>query len=428
MEFQTGKHGGCTEGEEGVRRPFFSIVMPCYGVEAYIARAIECVQAQTFPDWELIVVDDCTPDESAVIAMEYAARDGRIRVVSHEENRGLSAARNTGIAQARGRYLWIPDPDDTYAVDILQRVHGAVCGECGDARAESEAAGDCGTGSSECAARIGGAADGGGSVLAADGVSAASGRCLRTDSLLDVVAFGYMEEYYDENGAFLYEHALPMEQGRYAEAQDWHGLVVDFERGTHFGYAWNKVYRLERVRELGLEFEQVRLIEDVVFNAAFFQNAVGMAVLDGMPYRYAKRRGSSLTNSNAYSWAEYYALHRRRIGLLRDLLDGWGVLDGRARGILGALYGRYVLSTLERQCEPAGALACAERRAWCMEVFRDPLFGELVSVAHAESAVLRMCLLPLRVRSAGVCVALGSVMHFARGHVYALFTRARSGR
>ena len=193
MEFQTGKHGGCTEGEGGARRPFFSIVMPCYGVEAYIARAIECVQAQTFSDWELIVVDDCTPDESAAIAMEYAARDGRIRVVSHEENRGLSAARNTGIDQARGRYLWMPDPDDTYATDILQRVHKTVCGECGDACAGSETESVCGTGSGELAARIGGAADGGAGVFAVDGVSAASARCLRADRPLDVVVFGYME-------------------------------------------------------------------------------------------------------------------------------------------------------------------------------------------------------------------------------------------
>ena len=92
--------------------PFFSVVLPAYGSEPYLAAALGDLQDQLFTDWEAIVVNDCSPDGSLAIAQQFAAADARIRVVSHEVNRGLSAARNTGLAAARGRYVWFPDPDD----------------------------------------------------------------------------------------------------------------------------------------------------------------------------------------------------------------------------------------------------------------------------------------------------------------------------
>ena len=82
--------------------PFFSIVMPMYGSEAFIANALFDVQNQIFGNWELIVVDDASPDSSRVIVEQAAAADARIRLETHAQNRGLSAARNTGLAASRG--------------------------------------------------------------------------------------------------------------------------------------------------------------------------------------------------------------------------------------------------------------------------------------------------------------------------------------
>ena len=72
------------------RKPYFSIVMPAYGVEAYIEQAIRSIQAQTESDWEIIVVDDCAKDRSGEIADREAQKDERIRVLHLEENVGLS--------------------------------------------------------------------------------------------------------------------------------------------------------------------------------------------------------------------------------------------------------------------------------------------------------------------------------------------------
>lgn len=88
-----------------------SVIVPVYKVEPYLRQCIDSILAQTYTDFELILVDDGSPDNCGAICDEYAKHDDRIRVI-HQENGGLSAARNTGIDAARGEYLTFIDGDD----------------------------------------------------------------------------------------------------------------------------------------------------------------------------------------------------------------------------------------------------------------------------------------------------------------------------
>jgi glycosyltransferase involved in cell wall biosynthesis len=99
--------------------PRVSVVMPAFNVAPYIGAAIDSVLAQTFDDFELIVVDDGATDESAAIAQEKAAGDPRIHVV-RQKNRGLSAARNTALRLSAGDVIAILDSDDLWAPDYLE--------------------------------------------------------------------------------------------------------------------------------------------------------------------------------------------------------------------------------------------------------------------------------------------------------------------
>ena len=81
-----------------------SIIVPVYQVEKYIRQCIDSILAQTFTDFELILVDDGTKDNSGKICDEYARRDERVKVI-HKENGGLSDARNKGMDQAVGNYF-----------------------------------------------------------------------------------------------------------------------------------------------------------------------------------------------------------------------------------------------------------------------------------------------------------------------------------
>lgn len=91
--------------------PKISVIMPVYRTEATVAAAIESVLAQTEPDFELVCVDDGSPDRAGAVLASYAAKDPRIRVFT-QENRGLSGARNTGLDHAAGEYVTFLDSDD----------------------------------------------------------------------------------------------------------------------------------------------------------------------------------------------------------------------------------------------------------------------------------------------------------------------------
>ncbi|MGW8062923.1 bifunctional glycosyltransferase/CDP-glycerol:glycerophosphate glycerophosphotransferase [Streptomyces ziwulingensis] len=102
--------------------PRFSVIVPAYLVQAYLHECLESVLSQSYPDLELIVVDDCSPDACGAIADEFAARDARVRAVHLPGNQGLGPARNAGTERAAGDYLVFLDGDDTLTPDALRAI------------------------------------------------------------------------------------------------------------------------------------------------------------------------------------------------------------------------------------------------------------------------------------------------------------------
>ena len=100
----------------------FSIIIPVYNVEQYLEECVKSVLAQTYTDFEILLIDDGSPDNSGILCDKLAKADSRIRVF-HQENRGLSGARNTGIRNAVGDYLQFLDSDDWWASpDVLREI------------------------------------------------------------------------------------------------------------------------------------------------------------------------------------------------------------------------------------------------------------------------------------------------------------------
>ena len=93
-------------------KPLVSVVMPVWNAEKYIGAAIESVQAQTYRNFELMLVEDCPTDNTAAVVAAYAGRDARLRVLKNDRNRGIAYTTNRAIAEAKGKYIALLDDDD----------------------------------------------------------------------------------------------------------------------------------------------------------------------------------------------------------------------------------------------------------------------------------------------------------------------------
>lgn len=376
--------------------PLFSIVLPTYGVAEYIRRMLECLQAQTYVNWEAIVVDDASPDKSAQIAQAFADEDARIRVVHHAVNRGLSAARNTGIDEARGRYITFFDPDDTCEPTLLEEVARSL---------DRQQAQVVLFGHTE------------------DFYGAASAAASEEEPYR-VVAYPVKSTCREADKGVASNWDMMLDQ-EFSDRAQFRPLVLSLETGIHYGYAWNKFYECDYVRARRLKFEDDPLIEDIEFNILAFQDLDTLNIVSGSLYHYAKREAKNLTNKFV---PRYYELHRKRIQLLVDQQRSWELLNDDARAILGGLYARFIISALERNLDPESNMTRAERRAWVKALFEDPLFDELIPFARAESALLNAAFKPLKARSVNGTLLLGSVVHAAKKRTAGALRRAKMKR
>ncbi len=101
------------------RHPAVSVIMPAYNAAQLIEQAIQSVREQTFTDWELVVADDCSADETRAIVERHQRQDPRIRLVALDTNLGTAGARNQAIQNSRGKYLAFLDSDDRWSADKL---------------------------------------------------------------------------------------------------------------------------------------------------------------------------------------------------------------------------------------------------------------------------------------------------------------------
>ncbi|MBS4981627.1 MAG: glycosyltransferase family 2 protein [Lachnospiraceae bacterium] len=354
-------------------KPFFSIVMPVYNVEKYIEKAIESVQSQTFTEWELIVVNDCTKDDSAVKAQRLAETDERIRLIHHQKNQGLSAARNTGEREASGQYIWFMDPDDYVEEDLLQKVYESL-----------------------------------------------------KKNKAKLVVFGLVEEYFDENGQFSYSHEIVPKECLYDTKSELRREIIHLEQATLYGYAWNKIYQLDYLRGLSLHYENVKLIEDILFNVKYCMDIDSMNMLAIPAYHYQKRLDNSLTNKFV---PDYYALHKKRIQLLFEQYQYWNMCTDQVKSILGSLYGRYIFSALQRNCDVKSGMSAKDRRQWCREVFKSELFQKLIPYGRAKDGrALQILLFVLRRKNVMACTALGRIIYDIKSKNPMTYSKLRSER
>lgn len=222
--------------------PYFSIIVPVYKVEEYLPQCVHSILEQTFEDFELLLIDDGSPDRSGVLCDEYAREDSRVRVI-HKRNGGLSSARNVGLNAAKGEYIAFLDSDDYWnSKDALAAIYREIQTNAVDVVLLKHRKLDMKTGKLET--------------------------CLDGSATTDLAVFDYAGQF------------------RFCVS----GQLFD-------ACAWNKVFRQNLIEKQDLFFVEGIIAEDVDWAARLSLAASSLAIVSEPVHVYRKGREGAITSS-----------------------------------------------------------------------------------------------------------------------------------
>ena len=238
--------------------PLISVIVPVYRVEEYLERCVKSILSQTYKNLEVILVDDGSPDQCPAICDACAEKDARV-IVIHQENKGLSGARNAGIDAASGEYLAFVDSDDYVSPHFIEELYQLL-----------------------------------------QDTGCAIGQC----RFSYVKGDGLVEE--GDSAFCIYRGESLMEQ-----------LYGPEEKATCFVVAWNKLYRAELFKETGIRYPEGRIHEDEATTYRLFHEAKKLAFLDRALYGYYTENGGSITSVFSAKRLQWLTAHEERIAFFK---------------------------------------------------------------------------------------------------------------
>ena len=349
--------------------PQISVIMPAYRVEAYIGRAIESLLGQSFADFELIVIDDGSPDKTGAIADEFAARDARVRVI-HQENAGAPAARNRAMAQATGKYFFFMDADDWAENDML-----------GDLLAFAE------------------------------------------DNGLDAAVAGFfIDTYYDESHFYRQELSVPTEG--FPSQKDFREAAWRLFDKNQLYPPWNKLFRAQYLRDNHIEFPDT-FWDDLPFNLAVFRDIERVGVTERAYYHFTRARAES---EGARYRAAMYQKREEENGWMLELYEHWGISDANSCEMLSRRYAERVVGCVENLYERDCPLSRREKREEIRKMLLNPALKAALKTARPRSLEMKILFFSMKTRCVSLVQLEGRFIAFVKRKDAHLFTRLRANR
>lgn len=270
---------------ENRREAEVSILVPVYNVGKYLRECLESIEAQTFKDWECVIVDDGSTDNSGAVCDEFAAHDSRFRVL-HMKNGGLASARNNAIKHAKGKFITFCDSDDWYAPETIETMYGLI-----------------------------------------------------TEYDADIVQTGLWKEY---DG---HTRVKPLTDRRLI--LDRQAALMELVKNKMVpSYVWNKMWRRELI---GPDFPMGKTFEDIHVCTLWFPKITKMVIDPTPLYHYRMRKGSILhVGSSKYRLDFYNAMRFRAQEILKLGLDSFTQNDHDAQVAKAAVSAGKIIARQEK--------------------------------------------------------------------------------
>jgi len=349
--------------------PAISIIIPAYKVEAWVRRAVKSLQDQTFGDFEVLIVDDGSPDNTGVICDELAAEDARIRVI-HQSNCGAAGARNNAIAIARGKYLYFMDADDWCEPTMLADMHSFA----------------------------------------------------EANDLQLVVTGFYIDTYYGENQFYREQRNAP--DAMYETQQDFREKACKLFDAQLLYAPWNKLYKREYLAENGILFPAT-FWDDLPFNLDVVRDVERVGCIDGHYYHFLRAREES---ENTRYRADMYDKREEEHGWMTSLFEGWGIETPEVREFLARRYAERLVGCVENVTNKNCMLSAAEKKAEIARMIRTPQAKKALSEAQPRTAMMKAILLPMKWGNATLTKVESSFISWVKQNNTNLFARLKANR
>ena len=351
--------------------PMVSIIVPAYNVGAYVRRAVESIQHQTFEDYELLVVDDGSTDRTGAVLDRIAERDVRLTVI-HQDNAGAPAARNRALDRARGKYVMFFDADDWAEPRML-----------------------------------------------ADMVAFAEENRLE----LAIAGF-YIDTYYGKAGEHTTEvKACPTRV--YGTQQEFRAGAWQLFDANQLYPPWNKLFLRERIERLDIRFRPT-FWDDFPFVLDYIRDVERVGVLGRPYYHFVRQRSESET---ARWRPEMYDKREEEHGWMLDLYRHWGLEgDTASMEMVQRRYIERLIGCIENVCNPLCDLSDQEKLDEVRRMITSERAQVAVAVAQPKSRMMEVMLQPIRMQNAGLALQEGKFISFVKRHNTKVFATLKANR
>lgn len=318
---------------EKVKSPKVSIIMPVFNCEQDVKGAIESIQRLMLREWELIVIDDCSSDNTYSVVNEYVLLDSRIKLYKQSQNAGPGAAKNLGLKCAQGEYITFCDSDDWIEADAYNYL-------------------------------------------------------MENDTVnRDVYVFGYFRDIYNVDGDVIESNLVKTEKTECFNRKEIIFRIPTLDQNRVFSFAWNKLYKRELIENNDVKFSNKKFGEDYDFNIEFFKYANSMYVSEKGYYHYIKKSTESLTERYV---PDFFEINNNRFLRMKNLMKMEDCYDQTKELILTA-YIKHVLAAVARLYDKRGNLTFKSRVEKTKYMLADNLSKEARIYAKSNGIGSKVC-------------------------------------
>jgi glycosyltransferase involved in cell wall biosynthesis len=259
----------------------FSVIIPIYNCSERLRVGVESIIKQSFKNWELILINDGSTDDSLKKCKEYAMTDSRIRVIN-QPNSGAGPARNHGIEISNGEYLIFCDADDFYNTDALEKFD----------------------------------------------------KCIN-DSSVDLVISNYQEFKYDKDGKILITRKNIIASNSINGYMEVRKQYIDLRKKAVITAPWAKAYRRDTVIKNNIRFADLRRCQDVVFNLYYYEYVENLKIISDILYNYQTPDGDIYIHKFP---VDMFEINKKVYSFTVDSLQRWKVYNQQSENYLNTCF------------------------------------------------------------------------------------------